>query len=197
MPDLLLFVEDSAQEKFLSAMLRRLATEAAINLNIHVRSATGGSGQVLIHLSQFLREVQRNTSTMPDGLVIAVDANCKGFNAARKLAQDRAGKHKDSLIYAIPDPHIERWFLLDSEAFRAVLGRGCAAPDAKCEKERYKKLLTKAVLDAGLQPLLGGIEYAEDFVTQYHFQRISDNDPSFNKFLGEVRTWLNKFRRCE
>ncbi len=48
------------------------------------------------------------------------------------------------------------------EAFKAVLGRGSKAPDAKCEKQRYRQLLAQAVLEAGVQPLLGGVEYAED-----------------------------------
>ncbi len=54
-------------------------------------------------------------------------------------------------IYAIPDPHLERWLLLDSAAFKHVLGRGCSAPDQKCEKERYKQLLIQAILEAGLK----------------------------------------------
>jgi hypothetical protein len=194
MPELLLFVEDSAQEKFLRAMLQRLAREAGLEVTIRVRTATGGVSKVLVQLSDFIAEVERNLASLPDGLVVAVDANCKGYTQRRRIAEDRAGKYKDLVVYAIPDPHIERWFLLDSEAFRVVLGRGCNAPDAKCEKQRYKRLLSRAVLDAGVQPLLGGIEYAEDLVAHYHFQRVSDNDSSFNKFLTEVRTWLNRFR---
>lgn len=193
MPELLLFVEDGAQEKFL-ALLDRLAREAGLQLTIRLRTATGGVAKVLEQLSEFISEVEKNMVRLPDGLVVAVDANCKGYNERRKLAENRAGKFKESIVYAIPDPHIERWFLLDSEAFRAVLGRGCKAPDAKCEKKRYKRLLGAAVLDTGVQPLLGGIEYAEDLVAQYHYQRVADNDPSFNKFLGEVRNLFSRLR---
>jgi hypothetical protein len=195
MPDILLFVEDSAQEKFLRAMLERLAREAAVHLTVRIRTASGGAGKVLVQLSQFLKEAEESRATLPDGLVIAIDANCKGYNSRRKLAHDRAAKREDRVIYAIPDPHIERWFLLDSEAFKAALGRGCSAPDAKCEKERYKKLLSEAVLNAGVQPLLGGIEYAEDLAAEYHVQRVADHDPSFGRFVSEFRTWLNRVRR--
>ena len=44
----------------------------------------------------------------------------------------------------------------------------------KCEKQRYKRLLAKAVLDAGIQPLLGGIEYAEELADKLNVQRVCD-----------------------
>ena len=50
-----------------------------------------------------------------------------------------------SVIYAIPDPHIERWLLLDSAAFKKVLDKGCSAPTQKCERGLYKRLLLQAV----------------------------------------------------
>jgi hypothetical protein len=128
MPEILLFVEDSAQEKFLRAMLDRLAQEAAVPLFVRVRTATGGYGKVLGQLSDFVKQVAGGFARLPDGLVVAVDADCRGFNERRKSAQERAGKYKDFVVYAIPDPHIERWFLLDSEAFKTAVGRGCRAP---------------------------------------------------------------------
>ena len=149
MPDVLLFVEDSAQEKFLRAMIHRLAHDAGISLAVRIRTATGGVPRVLTQLSDFVENVEKDLVSAPDGLVIAVDANCKGFTERRKLAEERAGSLRDRVVYAIPDPHIERWFLLDSEAFRTAIGRGCSAPDAKCEKQRYKKLLSQSVLEGG------------------------------------------------
>jgi hypothetical protein len=55
----------------------------------------------------------------------------------------------------VPDPHIERWLLLDSQAFKEVLHRGCSAPDQKCDRDRYKLLLDEAVRAAEVEPLLG------------------------------------------
>ena len=192
MPELLVFVEDSAQEKFLSAMLKRMAAERSIPLTIRIRTARGGMAKVLGQLEDFANEVEKSRARMPDGLVIGVDANCRGFQERRKAVQERAGRLRDFIVHAIPDPHIERWFLLDGEAFKAAVGRGCKAPDAKCEKERYKRLLNTAVLDAGVQPLLGGVEYAEDIVKDYHIQRVADLDESFGKLVAEFRIWLNR-----
>ena len=37
-----------------------------------------------------------------------------------------------AIVKAIPEPHIERWLLLDGAASRAAVGKGCQAPDLKC-----------------------------------------------------------------
>lgn len=195
MPEVLLFVEDSAQEKFLTALLKRMAAERSVPLTVRIRSARGGLAKVLGQLEDFANAVEKNQVRLPDGLVVGVDANCRGFQERRNAVQSRAGKLSEFIVHAIPDPHIERWFLLDGEAFKTAVGRGCKAPDAKCEKERYKRLLNTAVLDAGVQPLLGGAEYAEDIVKDYHIQRVADLDESFGKLVAEFRSWLNRQQR--
>lgn len=195
MSEILLFVEDSAQEKFLSALLKRMAAERSIPLLVRVRTARGGLAKVLGQLEDFADDVQEGRVRLPEGLVIGVDANCRGFQDRRRAVQERAGRLGELIVHAIPDPHIERWFLLDGEAFKTAVGKGCKAPDAKCEKERYKRLLNTAVLEAGVQPLLGGLEYAEDIVKDYHIQRVADLDESFGKLVAEFRTWLNRQRQ--
>jgi hypothetical protein len=90
------------------------------------------------------------------------------------------------VICAVPDPHIERWLLVDSAAFKSVLGRGCAAPDQKCEKARYKRLLIEAIRQAGIIPNLGGIEFAADIVAAMNLARASRLDPSLKPFLDEM-----------
>lgn len=192
MPELLLFVEDQAQEKFLTALLSRIATERAVRVSVRPRSTQGGFAKVLSQLEAFAKAVDRGREPLPDGLVIGLDANCQGYIERRRMVLQRAGQLSDLVICAIPDPHIERWFLLDGEAFREALGAGCAAPDEKCEKGRYKRLLNQAVRQAGVQPLLGGVEYAEDIVNACHIQRVADRDASFGRFVSDFRNWLNR-----
>lgn len=191
----LMFVEDDAQEAFLKRFVGRLAREAGVNLALRVRSAQGGSGWVLNHLKSYVAGWRAGEEGLPEGLVVAVDANCQGYTKRRAQLDAKAGELKHLVIHAIPDPHIERWLLLDGEAFKEVLGHGCKAPDEKCEKRRYKVMLAKAVLDAGIQPLLGGVEYAEDLAERMNVQRVCDHDASFNRFVQELRTWLNGLRR--
>ena len=100
------------------------------------------------------------------------------FDLVRKVSPSQGW-----VIYAIPDPHIERWLLLDSGAFKTVLGKGCPAPDQKCERDRYKYLLLEAIRGAGITPLLGGIEHAEDLVKAMDLQYLEQADDSLGRLL--------------
>lgn len=195
MPDLLMFVEDHAQERFLSALLRRMAAEHSVPTSIRVRTARGGFAKVLRQLEDFARAVGAGSERLPDGLVVGLDANCRGYAERRRMVMDRARQLRDVVICAIPDPHIERWLLLDGRAFQVAVGSGCRAPDEKCEKHRYKRLLNAAVREAGVQPLLGGVEYAEDIVGAYDIQQVARRDASFGHLVGEIRSWLNRQQR--
>lgn len=92
------------------------------------------------------------------------------------------------LVHAVPDPHVERWLLLDGAAFKAVVGHGCKAPDQKCDRGRYKQRLVEAVRDAGVTPILGGLEYAEDIVRRMNMDRAARTDRSLARFVDELRT---------
>ena len=91
------------------------------------------------------------------------------------------------MILAIPDPHIERWLLLDGAAFKTVFGKGCDAPDQKCDRNRYKQRLIEAIHATGTIPILGGIEYAEDIIQQININRVTQVDRSFRRFVEELR----------
>lgn len=95
-------------------------------------------------------------------------------------------------VKAVPDPHVERWLLLDGAAFRGVLGRGCDAPDQKCDRGRYKELLARAIYDAGVAPSLGGIELAEDIVAAMDLKRAVRADRSLERFIDELRPVLQE-----
>jgi hypothetical protein len=191
MPDLLLFVEDTAQERLVGGLAARMAHELGVPVNIRARSARGGYAKVLGQLQDYAADVEAGRTDLADGIIIAADANCQGYLSRRNDILRRLGKYSNFAVCAIPDPHIERWFLLDSSAFKRVVGHGCKAPDEKCEKERYKRMLNQAVLEAGVEPLLGGIEYAEDLVRELNFQTAGKDD-SFGRFLTELRNWLNR-----
>lgn len=85
------------------------------------------------------------------------------------------------------DPHIERWLLLDGAAFREVFGRGCRAPDQECSRDRYRQQLTDAIHQAGVMPILGGIEYATDIVRHMDLDRAARADASLQRFLDHLR----------
>ena len=192
-----LFVEDRAHENFLTALILRFADEYNVKINIKASSVRGGHGKVITELKQYLRDLQHYKEDLPDLVIVGTDGNREGFSERKKAIDQVTSDFTDLVICAIPDPHIERWLLLDPAAFKTVLGKGCQAPDQKFEKDRYKKLLIEAVLEAGLIPILGGIEHAADIVNAMDFQRVAQSDRSFRSFLRALQQRFKIWQQTE
>ena len=132
MRDIALFVEDSAHQRVIGALVQRLANTHDIPLRLNWRSAVGGHGRVIQAFRVYLRDLARRNSPLPHLIVVATDANCSGINNRTREVSNAALSVDIPLppiVLAVPDPHIERWLLLDGAAFSRVLGRGCSAPD--------------------------------------------------------------------
>jgi hypothetical protein len=129
----------------------------------------------------------------PDILVVAIDANCKGYHEKRREIDAKLPTGFPDhipLIHAIPDPHIERWMLIDAAAFKAVFGKGCKPPDKKCEKDRYKKLLNDAILAADGEITISWVEHAEALLERIDIETLSRNDESARRFTEELKAAL-------
>ena len=129
-----------------------------------------------------------------DIVVVAIDGNCRGYTETRKAVEESCGTELSVLLVcAVPDPPVERWLLLDSRAFKVVLGTGCDAPDSKCDKERYKGVLASAVRSAsGSRPALGGLEFANDIVEQMDLEQVLAKDTSAGRFISDFRAAVRK-----
>lgn len=194
MREVAMSVEDSAHRLIIEPLVHRLAEEQGATVELAWRSAVGGHGKVLRELATYLRDLARQGGPWPDLIVVATDANCDGLNdRVRELERDVQGA-RTPVVFAIPDPHIERWLLLDGAAFKAAVGQGCDAPDQKCDRHRYKQRLIEAVRDAGVKPILGGLEYAEDIVLRMNIDRAAQTDRSFARFIKGLRA---EFRAIE
>lgn len=181
-----LFAEDRAHQAFLEAILRRIADEEGKSVRIRVRSARGGHGKVLRELKIFQRTLTLK-GELPDILVVAIDGNCKGLNEARKeISEQLAEPWRDRSVLACPDPHIERWFLLDAVHFAARVGVPPKLPKRKCGRDIYKSALANAVIVAGHPPTLGGIEFAEELALGMDFFRAGKADRSFQLFVEDA-----------
>lgn len=178
------FVEDFAHRQVIGALINRVAEEFGIEIELDWRNARRGHGQVVREFKEYLRDLRRQGS-LPDLVVIGTDANCKGL--VDRSAQIPVDDSPVAVVLAIPDPHIERWLLLDGAAFKAILGHGCRAPDQKCARNRYKEALIRAILDAGVTPSLGGIEFAADIIQEMDLNRAASADPSLRRFLDDLR----------
>ena len=185
MREIALFVEDYAHRQIIGALVQRIAEECEIAIHLDWRNAVRGHGKVIAELNDYMRDLRRQGGPWPDLIVVATDANCKGIN---ERTQEIGGRDEPApMILAIPDPHIERWLLLDGAAFKTVFGKGCDAPDQKCDRNRYKQRLIEAIHATGTIPILGGIEYAEDIVQQININRVTQVDRSFRRFVEELR----------
>ena len=190
-----LFVEDFGHEQVISALLDRFAIEYKVELSTKPSSVRGGHGRAIFELKEYIRDLSGAHEVWPDLLVVAIDGNCKGYGERQSEIKSAIQGMSVLTILAIPDPHIERWLLLDSHAFRTVLGKGCRAPDQKCERDRYKKLLLQAVREAGSTPLIGGMENARDLVEAMDLKRLEPADDSLGRFLRELRSVFKQWAR--
>ena len=192
MRDIALFGEDFAHRIVIGALVRRVADECGVQVRLVWRNATGGHGRVVRELEAYLRDLTAQGGR-PDLIVAATDANCRGLNErTRELGRPQAPA---PMVLAIPDPHIERWLLLDGAAFRAVFGAGCDAPDRKCDRDRYKHRLVQAIHAAGGTPSIGGIEFAGEIVVHMDLDRAAREDRSFRRFLEDLRRAFLGFAR--
>jgi len=194
MREIILFGEDYGHEAVLVPLINRLADDRRVAVRVATRSCRHGHGRAITEMQTFLREVVAGLSPMPDLIVVAIDANCKGLNPqTADIRKAVPAALRNIVVCAIPAPHMERWLLLDPRAFKAVLGRGCQAPNAKCERDRYKRLLREAVSATGVTTLLGGLEYAEDLVKEFDLKRARHVDKAFDRAVGGLSSVLNRW----
>ncbi len=124
-------------------------------------------------------------------LVVAIDANCATYASAQRMVEDCLNDEwKASVVKATPDPHVERWYLADAEAFHEVVGIAPSVTQDKCERDYYKSVLARAIVDAGHPPTLGGLEFARELVEAMDFYRAGKADSSLKHFIEEARNRL-------
>jgi hypothetical protein len=186
MRNIALFVEDNAHQQVIGAVVNRVARERNVPVRLDWRNVRHGHGKVAQELKDYLRDLRQQRGLAPDMIIVGTDANCKGLNE-RINDLGIPNSPPAPMILAVPDPHIERWLLLDGAAFKAVFGKGCDAPDQKCDRDRYKMRLIESIYAAGITPSLGGIEFAEDLVEQMDIDRVARADPSFGRFVDRLR----------
>ena len=192
-----LFVEDVAHEDFLTTLIHRLADDYNITVSIRASSVRGGHGTVITELKQYLRDLQHNKEDLPDLIIVGTDSNCKGLSERETEINQVTSDLGDLVISMVPEPHIERWLLLDSEAFKTVFGKGCPVPDQKCERGRYKGLLLNTIYEATMVPPLDGIERVEELVYAMNFQRVEQSDRSIRRFLTALQRRFRIWQQTE
>ena len=191
MREIKLFVEDQAHRLIVEALVRRLAADSSTKVQLDWGNASGGHGKVGQQFKAFMRDIRRQ-QIAADACIVATDANCKGIN--ERIKDLDLSQASMPIVPAIPDPHIERWLLLDGNAFKSVIGKGCSAPTYKCERGYYKQLLLREMSAAGIAPILPGMEYAKDIVNSMDIKRAAQADPSFKRFVNTLNSVFQSWK---
>ncbi len=195
------FLEDIAHARFLQTLVERMATEQnipRIALRHELRNVTGGAGTALSELRAFVRDVRRSQVHTFDVLVVAIDSNCHSHVERRNQIQriiEQSG-YPGSVAFAIPDPHIERWYLEDARALQQALQSDILprVPAYKCERGLYKQALRQALKEAGVITLLGGAEYGDDIANAIDLYKLGKADAAFKHFADSLRQALQPFK---
>lgn len=189
-----LFVEDGAHEDFLTALVQRLADTYQVEVHLLPYSVRGGRGKVINALKRYQQELLLNQEELPHLIIVGIDGNCMRPPAREREINQVLSGFADFAICAIPDPHIERWLLLDAEAFKSVFGSGCLTPDRKCERDRYKRLLMNAIYEVGANPTLAGTRHVADLVNAMNFQRLARRHDSLGRLFKALQQQFEKWR---
>lgn len=199
---ILYFLEDRAQEGFIKALVERIAKEESIPTGrlIHdVRLARGGS-KIINEFKKFLKDTMQGTMPEVDLLIVVIDGDCKGHRERiRQLGKYFKENHpfREKVVYAIPDPHIERWYLMDQRALKQGVGleKTPDLPSYKCKRAHYKQLLHQALKESNVNSLLGGLEYAERIVDNIeNLKSLGETNAGFQDFVEDLR---RRLRQCE
>jgi len=194
------FLEDIAHAWFLQTLIERIATEQnipGVALRHELRNVTGGAGTALSEFRAFVRDVQRSQNYTFDVLVVAIDSNCHSYVKQRNQIQHiiEQSDYPGSVVFALPDPHIERWYLEDARALQQVLQSDVLpqVPAYKCERDLYKQALRQALKEAGVMALLGGAEYGDDIANAIDLYKLGKADTAFKHFVDSLREALRPF----
>ncbi|MCU1370207.1 MAG: hypothetical protein JWO77_1401 [Ilumatobacteraceae bacterium] len=123
---------------------------------------------------------------LPDILLVAIDTDCHGGKQTKDDVSGAIG-HFPGLVVATPDPEVERWLMLDREAFAAVVGTDPGSVEHTCDEGHFKKQLADALVEAGALSLLGGFEYADEIAETMNLFRSGKIDGCFRIFCSDLR----------
>lgn len=184
------FLEDIAQKEIICGLIERVAADKKIAIEIVVLNDQKGASLGTYY--RYLSGLKIGRAIKYDVVVVSVDANCSGYNGKRKLVEKETGDALGltPLVLALPEPHIECWYLLDCKALATV--GNIPTPDTpqlgKCEKDVYKKMLRDAFIAGGIRPRRGGAEYGGDLAKEMDVKLASKRDNSFKKFIEDIQS---------
>ncbi len=167
------FLEDVAHRAFITAFVKRLLKHKYgddLQVEGDIFCESGGSKEIN-SFRAFLKEWKKDSDiSLPyHSLVIGHDCNCKGKETIKKKFSkpaSKAGYPEDRIIYALPDPYIERWYLADPRAFLETI-EGNEPPGEipyvhkKGKQTFYKDKMQETLWKNGIGSSLAGAELGD------------------------------------
>ena len=154
MREIAMFVEDDAHRQVIGPLSNESRTNTRREYDSVGETPYVAMARSCRKLRIYLHDLKKQGGPWPLMVIVATDANCDGLNYRTTEISKHTRRARAPVVLAIPDPHVERWLLLDGSAFKAAVGQGCDAPDQKCDRHRYKqRLKIEAVRDAGVRTL--------------------------------------------
>jgi hypothetical protein len=192
-----LFAEDSGHVNFIQALVRRISRQNQVKASLTLINDPHGRGSTLSELKSFIHRLDLGREAIPDLILVVVDSNCFGFSNVEGAIIKIVGKYRDRTICAVPDPHVERWMLIDSRAFKNTYGVGCSAPDEKCDKDRYKELLRAALHQADIyRPLvLMTSDDVQSYVKVLNLRTAAQFDSALGKLIQSLQLFFSSWRK--
>jgi hypothetical protein len=184
-----LFFEDEGHRSLVTGLCQRLAALEQVDVDLVERNISGGAPMALRKVRAYARELEAGISPFFEILVVAIDGNCVGATQRREMVQQCLGAYPGELVVAVPDPHVECWYLADRGALSTVLQVGVSVerPPYKCERGRYKAALRSGFAAADVTPPAGGAEFGADIAEVLDLDRATRNDRSLDDFVSAFR----------
>lgn len=193
-----LIVEDTAQESVARGLSRRLSSEEGVRISIS-KAIKGGYGGVLKEIKGFQRALDKGAipAGSPDLLLVLGDSNCHNYQDRKREIISIIDKNIfPFFVVGCPDPHVEKWLLIDQHALSIAFGVSINISLDKCKRDYYKNELQKIIRLAGWPMTQEGIEYSPDIIEKIDFTRAEKKDHSFKSFISDLRLILRNIKKA-
>lgn len=183
-----LVAEDFAFESLLRSIISRCGDSEGRTIELQVVSARGGWPAVASSIANIVSSIAAGKAHF-DVIVVAVDTNCRGRSATvRRLSSLKKLAGRAQVVYALPEPHIERWYFSHLPTSADIFGIAVALPAEKCARDRYKEVLREAARDAtGNETPLGGVEFGHEIGSLMPLDDPTLLDAGLGRFVKDLR----------
>jgi len=196
------FFEDIGHENFVQGLVKRLLREKAQGkIEVYGDNLSSRGGSIIrTNFIEFMKSSSEGRAGQYDLVLVVHDANChtvpKVKNEFISIAR-RFNYPNEDIVFAIPDPYIERWYLADPKGFaKGIKGKKVPALPGyfhdKSQRHYYKDRLVEALRANLIGSSIGGAEFGFDIAQEIDIKKAGKVDPNFAKFIADFNGCLKR-----